>query len=138
MKIRARALFHSRTASGNVTQQCDVPQRDIPPGDIPNTLAPGQKVKAEDIRGLAELIRKRYKLDVEIWSLRDVGSCDRQIVLDKMHRSDAALRKIKSIIRTWDRHDAFESQEDWGKLQQIKKRMEKNGKRTWEGNPPWK
>jgi hypothetical protein len=136
--MKLRALYRSHATPGNVTQQSTIPPRDTPPGDIPDTLAPGQKVKAEEIRGLGELIRTRYKLDVQIWSLRDVGSCDRHIVVDKMHRSDAALRKINSIIRTWDRRDAFELQEDWDKLQKIRKRIEASGKRTWADNPPWK
>jgi hypothetical protein len=110
---------------------------DLPPGDIPQPLAPGRKVKPEEVRGLGELIRKRYELDVEIWDLRHVQPHDRPVVEDKMRRSDATLQKISATIAAWDSPDAFESPTDWAKLQEIKKRIKASGKRIWAANPPW-
>jgi len=110
---------------------------DPPPGDIPKPLAPGQKVKPEEVRGLGELIRKRYELDVEIWDLRHVQPYNRPVVEDKMRRSDATLQKISATIAAWDSPDAFESPTDWAKLQEIKKRINAGGKRIWAVNPPW-
>ena len=107
-------------------------------GDIPRPLEPGQKVQPEEIRDLGELIRKRYELDVEIWDLRYVKPRDRPVVEDMMRRSDATLRKIRGTIHAWDSPDAFESHKDWTKLQEIKVRIEADGKRLWADNPPWK
>ncbi|KAI9773909.1 MAG: hypothetical protein M1840_006135 [Geoglossum simile] len=118
-------------------QQQQQRQPTIPPGDLPQALAPGRKVKPKEIRDLRDLIRKRYELDVEIWDLRFVRPCDRHIVEDKMRRSDAALQKIRRIIRAWDSRDAFESLDDWEKLQEIKLRIESGGKRIWADGPPW-
>ena len=98
----------------------------------------GRKVKPDEIRDLVEDIRKRYQLDVEIWGLRHVGERDRSVVEEKMRRSDAILQKIKGTINSWDSKDAFESKNDYEKLLEIKSRIETGGKRTWEGNPPWK
>jgi hypothetical protein len=112
-------------------------QHAVPPGDIPKPLMPGRKVQPEEIRNLRELIRKRYALDVEIWDLRHVKPRDRHVVEDMMRRSDATLRKIYRTVCEWDSPNAFESQEDWAKLQDIKTRIEEGGKRFWADNPPW-
>jgi len=112
-------------------------QSAVPPGDIPKPLMPGTTVQPEDIRNLRELIRKRYALDVEIWDLRHVGRQDRKIVQDKMDRSDATLQKIYRMVCAWDNPNAFESQNDWATLQEIKTRIEEGGKRFWATNPPW-
>ncbi|KAH0538335.1 hypothetical protein FGG08_005070 [Glutinoglossum americanum] len=129
--LRLRNIFHRRTRS-QVTRQPAVP-----PGDVPRPLAPGREVTPEEIRDLGELIRKRYELDVEIWGLRHVKPRDRRIVEDKMRRSDATLQKIYRTIYAWDSPDAFKSPKDWVKLQEIRMRIEEDGKRDWANNPPW-
>jgi len=94
-------------------------------------------VQPEEIRNLGELIRKRYELDIEIWGLRDVGRRDRPIVEDLMRRSDAILSKIQRTIGGWDSPNAFESEADWDKMKEIKRRMEADGKQIWADHPPW-
>jgi len=95
------------------------------------------RVQPEEIRNLGDLIRKRYELDNEIWCLRDVGLRDRSVVEDRMRRSDAILYKINKIISGWDKPGAFKSTEDWNKMREIKRRIEAEGKRIWEKQPPW-
>ena len=98
----------------------------------------GQKVSGVDIRDLNELIRKRYALDVEIWSKRYCMARDRKVIEDKMRRSDAALARIMSIVRSWDRPEVWESDADWQRLRTIRDRLEEEGgKRIWKNNPPW-
>lgn len=110
----------------------------LPPGDQPTPIPLGQKVSAADIRDLNELIRKRYALDIEIWSRRDCKARDHKKVEDKMRRSDAALARIMSIVRSWDRPEVWESDADWQRLRTIRDRLEEEGgKRIWKNNPPW-
>jgi hypothetical protein len=54
-----------------------------------------------------------------------------------MDRSDAALAKITSLVRSWDTEDAWETKGDWGKLREIRSRVEERGKRDWASHPPW-
>jgi hypothetical protein len=110
----------------------------IPYADLVPQRAHGQKVGSEEVRELCELIRKRYALDVDIWSLRDARSRDRDAVWVLIRRADAALAKIQRTLDSWDREDLFDSHQDWIKLQDIKKRMDAVGKRDWMNNPPWK
>jgi hypothetical protein len=110
----------------------------LPPGDQPTPILLGQKVSALEVRDLNELIRKRYALDVEIWSKRDCQPRDRKVIEDKMRRSDAALAKIMGIVRLWDKREVWESEADWQRLRVIRQRLEgEDGKRVWKGNPPW-
>jgi hypothetical protein len=55
-----------------------------------------------------------------------------------MRRSDAALTRIMSIVRSWDRPEVWESDADWQRLRTIRDRLEEEGgKRIWKNNPPW-
>ena len=94
-------------------------------------------IQPEEIRSLGELIRKRYELDIEIWSLREVGIRDRSIVEDKMRKSDAILSKIQKTIGAWDNPGVFRSAADRDKVKEIRRRMEADGKRNWADQPPW-
>jgi hypothetical protein len=110
----------------------------LPPGDQPTPIPLGQKVSGVGIRDLNELIRKRYALDVEIWSERYCMARDCKVIEDKMRRSDAALARIMSIVRSWDRPEVWESDADWQRLRTIRDRLEEEGgKRIWKNNPPW-
>jgi hypothetical protein len=108
------------------------------PADLPEVFGPGRTVKPDEVRALAELIRKRYELDVEIWGLRDSQARDWPKIKDKMRRSDATLLKIRRTIQSWDRRDIFESDSDWHKFKEIQWRLMAGGKRDWAQNPPWK
>ncbi|KAI9776336.1 MAG: hypothetical protein M1839_000416 [Geoglossum umbratile] len=130
MTSKLRKFFKRHSKSNSTTLP-------VAPGDVPTPLAPGRKVQPEEIRDLGELIRKRYKLDVEIWTLRHVRPRDRSIVEDKMKRSDAILQKIRRTIYAWDSPAAFSSQRDYERWQDIKVRIEAAGKRDWAAHPPW-
>ncbi len=110
----------------------------VQPGDLLPDLPPGHKVSPLEIRGLNELIRKRYALDVEIWSKRSCRPRDRFLLVDKMRRSDAALIKIMATVRMWDTPEVWDSNADFLQLKTIRRRLEtEGGKKLWEGNPPW-
>jgi hypothetical protein len=110
----------------------------LPPGDQPSTFRPGHKISPVEVRELNDLIRKRYALDVEIWSVRDARVRDRPLVEDKMRRSDLALLKIKATVRAWDTPEVWNSRADWDRLRMIRDRLEMNGgQRVWSDNPPW-
>ncbi|KAF2267876.1 hypothetical protein CC78DRAFT_31450 [Lojkania enalia] len=113
------------------------PGPDTKPGDIPISRAKGQKITPEEIRELRDLIRHRYALDVEIWSLRDVKTYQRDVVLDRMRKSDAALGKIRTTVMSWDRPEYFQSEREYQKLQEIRVRVLEGGKREWGRHPPW-
>ncbi|CAO2656249.1 Nn.00g050520.m01.CDS01 [Neocucurbitaria sp. VM-36] len=94
-------------------------------------------VTAENIRELRELIRYRYALDVEIWSLRNVKTYQRDTVRIKMTRADAALATIKNTLENWDRSEFFETREEYARFREIKRRIVSGDKRNWTAHPPW-
>jgi len=133
-----RIPFHrSKAKSQSKAQDPPAPVPPVAPGDLPEPFEPGRKVKPDEVRHLAELIRKRYELDIEIWRLRDAQPRDRPHIREKMRRADATLLKIYRTVHAWDRRDVFESDADWAKWQDIKGRLEREGKRWWAANPPW-
>jgi len=63
---------------------------------------------------------------------------NRPIVYDRMKRADVVYSKIMATVRLWDREEVWESSDDWDRLKAIRQRLEnEEGRRTWEGNPPW-
>src|SRR5690349_9234527 len=86
-------------------------------------------VRAEEVRQLCDLVRLRFSLDQEIWSLRSVRPSNHDIVYEKMKYADATLEKIRRTIASWDRKDMFLTEEDWEVFQEIKSRIEMHGKR---------
>jgi hypothetical protein len=91
----------------------------------------------EALRGLRDLIRQRYQLDMFIWSLRDARGPDRPIVIEKMEKADAVLLEIYSMVETWEENDQVWTEEEWALAQKIKERLQAGGKRWWENNHPW-
>ena len=92
----------------------------------------------ETLRDLRELIRNRYQMDVEIWGLRSARKPDRPKVLEKMVVADAIMEEILTTISTWEnQQDGNWTDEEWDRVQEIKERLQSDGKRVWEGNPPW-
>jgi hypothetical protein len=115
-----------------------VPVPPVPVGDLPKQRHQGQKVEAKEVRELAELIRLRYTLDVDLWNHRFTKPRDRHIIEDKIRKADATLAKVRGIVDSWDVPDAFEEDgQDWSKLRNIKRRVGAEGKRNWAINPPW-
>ncbi|OAP64494.1 hypothetical protein AYL99_00466 [Fonsecaea erecta] len=109
----------------------------LPRADRPPPRPRGQKVTPEELRRLRELMRQRYALDLEIWSLRKVGNYNKPIVEDKMRRADALLACIRATVASMDGRDYFHHEDDYRKLRDIKARVMKDGKKEWVQNPPW-
>jgi len=91
----------------------------------------------EALRGLRDLVRTRYQLDMEIWSLKGVRGPDRPLILEMMERSDAILLEIYTIVETWEGNANTWTAEEWKLAMQIKERILSGGQRWWENNPPW-
>jgi hypothetical protein len=96
-----------------------------------------RSVSPDSLYILRELIRKRYALDVEIWSLRRVRRCDRQYVQEKMERADALLLEIRAMVRAWEGTESSWTRAEWSQAQAIQRRLLVDGKREWLINPPW-
>ena len=107
------------------------------PGDVPAPRATGQRVSADELRDLRELIRHRYALDVYIWSKRYVKDFSRPEVEEKMRQADAALDSIKRRVTAWDRRELFASDLEYHKFCEIKERVFEPGKVCWMETPPW-
>jgi hypothetical protein len=98
-----------------------------------------KKMQPEELRELCELIKERHGLDLQLWSLKSARRADQHLVEIKMHKADAMLRKIETIVKTFDHREAFSSQEEYAKFLDIKRRVLMTGKRYWcrPGNAPW-
>jgi len=51
-----------------------------------------EEASPSTLRSLRELIRDKYRLDVEIWGLRGARKPDRWLVEQKMEKADAVRR----------------------------------------------
>jgi len=91
----------------------------------------------EALRGLRDLIRTRYQLDMEIWSLKGARGPDRPVVMEKMERADSVLMEIYTMVETWEENEKMWTPEEWRLAQRIREQVMKEGKRVWENNPPW-
>jgi hypothetical protein len=89
------------------------------------------------LRGLRDLIRTRYALDIEIWSLKGARKPDRPIVEGKMEKADAVLMEIYNMVATWEENDKVWTPQEWELARDIKARILAEGKRQWKDNPPW-
>jgi len=99
-----------------------------------------QKVSAVEFQDLRELIRLRYALDVELGrhqALQDIMAADRHLIMPKMQKADALMRKIRNLCKSMDNPHIFESTEQYKTFQDIKRRVDQPGKRVWCQNPPW-
>ncbi|KUJ14620.1 uncharacterized protein LY89DRAFT_783720 [Mollisia scopiformis] len=96
-----------------------------------------KKTTPEALRGLRDLIRQRYQLDMEIWSLKGARKPDHPIVFEKMEKADAVLQEICAMVETWEENEAFWTAQEWVLASKIKEQVMKSGKRVWRNNPPW-
>jgi len=69
--------------------------------------------------------------------LRDAKSFQKDKVEEKMRIADAELMKIRKIVAEWDSRQYWETEEDFEKWKEVKKRVMEPGKREWRKNPPW-
>src|SRR5271170_5003789 len=74
----------------------------------------------EALRGLRDLIRTRYALDMEIWSLRGVKRPDRPIVEERMGKADAVLEEIYNMVATWEENSKVWTPQEWELARDIK------------------
>jgi hypothetical protein len=94
-------------------------------------------VEPGELRDLLESIRERYKLDREIWGLRDVNVANRDHVKQRMHRSDAILEHIRRKVDSFDNRIYFESDKDYQAFLDVKTRVMDSDKRVWGNRGPW-
>ena len=91
----------------------------------------------EALRGLRDLIRTRYALDMEIWSLKGARKPNRPVVEEKMGKADAVLMEVYNMVDTWEPNDKVWTPQEWELARDIKARIQASGKRVWKDNPPW-
>ena len=92
----------------------------------------------ESLRSLRGLIRRKYELDTAIWANGEVRRPDRPFVQAKMVQADAVLQEIFMIVETWgDNSDGTWQNHEWELVKEVKTRIQEDGKRWWENNPPW-
>ena len=92
----------------------------------------------ESLRGLRELIRRKYELDMSLWADLKARKPDRPFVEAMMAQADAILLEIFTIVETWgDNSDGTWNNHEWELVQEVQERIQADGKRWWENNPPW-
>jgi len=96
-----------------------------------------KQTSPDALRGLRDLIRTRYQLDMYIWSVKGARGPDRPLIVEKMEKADAVLMEICTVVETWEPSDKMWTAEEWKLAQKIKERILADGKRWWENNPPW-
>jgi len=96
-----------------------------------------EKNDPKALREFRELIRTRYELDISIWANRKVRRPDRPYVEDMMEKSDAILRQIRQVVDSWDQEGGNWTAEEWECAEEIRNRLDLEGKREWAENPPW-
>jgi hypothetical protein len=97
-----------------------------------------EEASAETLCNLRELIRDKYRLDVEIWGLRGVRRPDRWLVEQMMEKADAVMEEIMTTVGVWEHNnDGLWDPAEWERVQDIRRRLRSGGKRTWSDNPPW-
>lgn len=100
-------------------------------------IARQKVISPEAIRELRDLIRTRYQLDVHIWSLKGTRGPNRKIVLTDMEKADAILMEINARVESWEENATLWTEEEWKVAQQIKQRIQLDGKKMWNGQGPW-
>ena len=96
-----------------------------------------KQTSPEALRGLRDLIRARYQLDMEIWSLKGARKPDQPIVEEMMEKADAILMEIYTMVETWEENGKIWTPQEWELAQDVKRRILAEDKRWWENNPPW-
>jgi hypothetical protein len=91
---------------------------------------------AKALHELRNLIRLRYELDMDIWSMRGIGVADRNVVEKKMAKSDEILHLIRSRVENWSAESGWDELE-WEYAAEVKERLLADGKRIWADDPPW-
>lgn len=104
----------------------------------PEIRPSAQPLTPESIRRLREIIRLRYALDTEIWSLREAKSYSRGYLNKNIMRSAAVMENIKQTLQDWVRREYFSTDLEHVKFQEIKRRLIGGHEANWLDKPPWK
>ena len=89
------------------------------------------------VRHLRGLMREKYRLDIYVWSMREVQKADREIIEKDCAKADAILQEIYFIVNAWE-EDQFEP-EEWKIANKIKDNLTVNASKhaIWGDLPPW-
>ena len=112
--------------------------------DRENELEMQRNASAENIRRLRELIRKKYALDLYVWSKRNVAKANQKKILPKCEEADRIYQEIVWIVNAWEDHH-FPDPEELKLVKKIKgalkmKRLpngESNEPAYWDNYKPW-
>lgn len=95
-----------------------------------------RNASGENIRYLRTLIREKYRLDLWVWSNRDVLEADQKIILKDCHKADAILNEIHTIVNRWE-PDLF-GPDEWRVAKKIRDSFTKGDRQVmWKDRPPW-
>ncbi|KAK4552630.1 hypothetical protein LTR86_010274 [Recurvomyces mirabilis] len=97
-----------------------------------------QNASVENVRHVRDLIREKYRLDIEIWSRRRRQVDARFKIEEETRKADAILEEIISIVSDWD-NDIFDKPEEWDMAEEIKNGIPKLDEPyvLWRNSPPW-
>ncbi|KAF2095052.1 hypothetical protein NA57DRAFT_79541 [Rhizodiscina lignyota] len=80
------------------------------------------EVTSEDVYECRELMRLKYALDVDIWSMRNVLRANRWLKEEKERRSDGAMEEIRRRVTLWNNQAQNNwTPEEWALVQEIDK-----------------
>ena len=95
-----------------------------------------QNASAESVRRLRGLIRERYRLDLYVWSKRNVQKANQKIIVEDCAKADTILQEIYFIVGSWEQ-DLFDP-EEWKTARKIKESLLRpNIHAVWTSVPPW-
>lgn len=92
----------------------------------------------DSLRRLRQLMRRKYELDLAIWSDRKCRLPDRPYVEADMEEADAVLHEILTVVSSWgDNSDNQWQKHEWELASDVYNRLQEEGKRWWHNNPPY-
>ncbi|KAK3679079.1 hypothetical protein LTR78_001532 [Recurvomyces mirabilis] len=97
-----------------------------------------QNASVKNVRHVRDLIREKYRLDIEVWRRKRVQVDARFKIEEDARKADAILEEIVSIVSDWD-NDVFDTPEEWEMAEEIKNGIPKLDEPyvLWRTSPPW-
>lgn len=91
----------------------------------------------ESIRNVRDLIREKYRLDLYVWSRRNIQVADRNLVQNDCMTADSLLEQICCHINGWD--ESSFGTEEWKVVAKIQENIRRNENRhvLWMSQLPW-
>lgn len=95
-------------------------------------------VSPKSIKELRDMIRDKYRLDLSVWSQRDVLEDERELIERDYKLADNYLEKICNIVENWN-ESYFDTEEEWQVARMIQDGIKKNERNHtfWSSQPPW-